>query len=317
MIRWHQITAAWNRFFFEPESPLPIAVYRILLGLCALANQLLILPDVIAWWGERGSLSFSTARHVSGGTGFNLFNWLPHSNTMVWLLFWASCVLAFTLCIGLFTRASAVLLFLTLVTLNHRNTVVLNSGDTFLRIGTFFVIFSQAGAAFSVDRWLRLKRGQESGPPKAAAPWAMRLIQIQLSLLYLYAFAWKAMGAMWVSGVALYYTARLAEFWRFPVPYLLEHMWTIKLATWGTLLVEFAMGPLVWIKELRYWVLAAAVLLHLGIDYSMNIPLFGFIMMSGYVTFVDPNDLERLWAKFGRRSAPKVGASAPAPALSR
>jgi predicted DCC family thiol-disulfide oxidoreductase YuxK len=141
------------------------------------------------------------------------------------------------------------------------------------------------------------------------------LIAIQVALVYLYTFAWKALGPMWLSGIAVYYTSRLVEFWRFPVPYVFEHLATIKLWTWGTLLVEFALGVLVWVKELRYWVLLSGVLLHLGIDYSMNIPLFAPIMISSYLTFVDPEDLERFFARIRRWFAPLIGREAEVPVL--
>jgi hypothetical protein len=295
VIRIRDIVEGWNRFFFEPISPLPTAIYRILLGTLVLSKQLLNLPDVLTWYGPRGTLTFEVAKHVSGGSGFNLFDWLPHTNAAVWALFAATCLCAIMLIVGLFTRPSAVLLFMLLVTLDHRNPLVLNSGDTFLRIATFFLIFSPAGKVLSLDsRWW-------GNGEKSYAPWAMRLLQLQLAFLYLYAFVWKVTGTMWLSGTAIYYTSRLLEFWRFATPYVFEHMWTIKLWSWFTLLIEFALGTLVWVKELRYPVLLSGVLLHLGIDYSMNIPLFGPIMMSTYVLFVEPADLERLLTRCRQR----------------
>jgi hypothetical protein len=300
VIRVGDILRAWNRFFFEPTSPLPMAVYRILLGLLVLANQLLLLPDVMTWFSDRGALSFATAPRVSGGSGLNLFRFLPHGDTMVWTVLILSCLSAISLAAGFFTRTSAVLTFLFFVTLDHRNPLILNSGDTLLRLGTFFVMWSHAGRALSVDEWRRRKRGEKSAA--AYPPWAMRLLQVQFSFVYFYAFIWKVSGTMWMSGTAVYYTSRLIEFWRFPVPYVFEHLWTIKLWTWGTLLIECALGTLIWIKELRYPVLLAGILLHLGIDYSMNIPLFGFIMVSAYVTFVEPADLERWLAPLIRKA---------------
>lgn len=296
MISLKDIVRWWNRFFFEPESPTPIAIFRILFGAVVLTNHAMLLPDVQAWFSDRGTLSFAVGNRLSGGAGFSLFSWLPHSDVWVWMIFLLSCAAAFSLMIGLFTRTSCVTLFVTLVTLHHRNPVILNSGDTFFRAAGFFLMFSQAGAAFSIDRLIRIARGKESGPPLARAPWAMRMIQLQLSFLYLYAFVWKAMGGMWLAGTAVYYTSRMSEFWRFPVPYVYEHMWTIKLWSWATLVVELALGTLVWVKELRYWVLLAGVLLHLGIEYSMNIQLFAFIMIGAYVTFVEPQHLERVFA---------------------
>ena len=315
MISLLDIRRAWNRFFFEPESPSPIGIYRFLVGLLLLANYALMYPDILIWFGQRGTLTPATGLRVSGGAGLNLLKLLPQSDAWVQIFFIFSCLVALTLMVGLFTRISAVLVFVTLVTLHHRNPVILNGGDSFLRVVCFFLIFSQAGAAFSVDRLIRLARGKEAGPPKARAPWAMRMIQIQLAFVYFYAFVWKAMGTMWIGGTAVYYTSRLAEFWRFPVPYVFEHMWTIKLWTWSTLALEFALGTLVWIKEFRYWVLLGGVLLHAGIDYSMNIPLFGFIMCAAYITFVEPSDLHRFWALVTERINKAAKVRLPIPVL--
>src|SRR5688500_12013135 len=121
MISIRDIIRSWNRFFFEPESPLPIAVYRILFGVAVLVNHALLLPEIDDWFTERGILSFETARRMIGGAGYSLFEWLPHSDAWVWIIFLLSCLSAFTLTIGLFSRASSILLFATLVTLHHRN----------------------------------------------------------------------------------------------------------------------------------------------------------------------------------------------------
>jgi predicted DCC family thiol-disulfide oxidoreductase YuxK len=301
VISYKEIVSGWNRFFFAPISPVPVATYRILLGLVIIANHALLVPDLFEWFSDRGTLSFAAASKLAGGHGFNLFQWLPQSDASVWTVFIVSWLAAATMTFGFFTRTSTVILYLTLITLHHRNTLILNSGDTFLRIALFFMIFAPAGAALSIDRLIRIARGKESGPPIARAPWAQRLIQCQLAYLYFYAFVWKVMGSMWLSGTAVYYTSRIAEFWRFPVPYVFEHMWTIKLWTWMTLIVELALGTLVWIKEFRYWVLLSGVLLHLGIEYSMNIPLFGFTMISVYILFVEPEHLQKAFDWFRKR----------------
>ena len=68
MISLRQIIACWNRFFFEPISPATIAVYRIVLGSVLLANFLLLVPDLEAWYSDKGTLSLETAKQVSGGT---------------------------------------------------------------------------------------------------------------------------------------------------------------------------------------------------------------------------------------------------------
>jgi hypothetical protein len=112
-------------------------------------------------------------------------------------------------------------------------------------------------------------------------------------MIYLVTCLWKLRGSYWIDGTALYYAVHLAQYWRYPVPYVFEHLWTIKLMTWGTLLLEFALGTLLWIKELRYPILIAGALMHLGIEFTMVVPLFSWLMMIGYLTFVESQHLER------------------------
>ena len=286
-----EIRRAWDRFFFEPVPVINIALYRILLGLLMLNYGALLAPDLLVWFGEKGALSFATSRLIPGGQGWvNLFIWLPQSNAWVWAIYSVFMGAAVSMTAGFYTRISTVLVFICLASFHHRNVMIPNSGDYFLRIAVFFMMFSRGGAALSIDHWRDSKKGRPSAHEQA--PWAMRMIQLQLCFLYIAAYLWKIRGDLWLNGTAVYYPARLQEFYRFPVPYIFEHMWTIKLWTWGTLLVELSLGTLVWIKELKYWVLLAGMLLHLGIAYSMNIPMFAQVMISTYILWVDPKYLE-------------------------
>jgi len=92
-----------------------------------------------------------------------------------------------------------------------------------------------------------------------------------------------------------------------------EHLWTIKAMTWGTLVIEGALGFLLWVKELRYWILLGGVFLHLGIIWTMNIPLFGWVLMIAYVTWIDPVDLERFFAWARERVNRWTNFTAPMP----
>ena len=180
MISIKDIVSAWNRFFFQPISPVPIATYRILLGLVLLANYILMIPDVTEWFTDQGTLSLATAKRLAGGQGLNIFRWLPNADWLVWAIFLISFLAVITMTLGLFTRTSSIIVYITLISFHHRNSLILNSGDTFLRIATFLMMFAPAGAALSLDRLLRIARGKESGPPEAKAPWVQRLSLIHI-----------------------------------------------------------------------------------------------------------------------------------------
>ena len=309
------LLAGWNRFFFEPVSPVPLGLFRIAFGLLLLAQGLVLAPDYLVWYGDHGVLSRAVAPRIPGGLGYTLMQHLPPGDAGPIAFFAAYMASALLLTLGLFTRVNCILVFLATVSFHHRDALLLNAGDYFMRLSSFFLIFSPAGAAFSADRLIRLARGRERGKPAPREPWAMRLIQIQLALVYWNTFLWKIRGDTWLNGTSLYYTARLPEFWRFPVPYVFEHMWTIKLATWGTLLVEFALAVLIWIREFRYWVMLAGVMLHLGIDYSMNIPFFGLIMMSGYIVFLEEDRLNLFFAWLRQKMNRPLQPALPIPVI--
>jgi hypothetical protein len=69
--------------------------------------------------------------------------------------------------------------------------------------------------------------------------------------------------------------------------------------TWGTMAIECALGPFVWIRELRLPVLAAGVALHLGMELFMNLYLFNVTMLVCLTLFIDPFDTQRLLRSVG------------------
>ena len=291
---FRRLLSAWDAFLFHPISPVPIAVYRILFGALVLTNLLFLLPDVNTFYGEHGVLPPAEARSGVSARGLNVLAWLPDNAASLYAFFGVALAAAVCLTVGFLTRWSAAVVWVCLISLHYRNPIVLNSGDAFMRVVSFYLIFSAAGRAISIDRWLRVRRGSEPpGEPAPAAPWAQRLIQVQLAIAYLATVYWKLHGHTWVHGTAVYYATRIRDYDRFPVPYLFDHLWTIKLMTWGTLLVELALGALVWFRDLRYPVLLAGVLLHLGLEYSMNIQLFQWLMLTAFVLFIDPRDVRR------------------------
>lgn len=286
----------WTAFWFAPTPATGIALYRILFGLILLHCNALTAPDLLRWYGAKGAYSLEAWRE-SGVAGLNLFHFLPPSDGWLIAFFVVFCIATLTLTLGLFTRTSAFVVWLSLVSLYGRNRWVQSGSDLLLHVNAFWLMFSQAGAAVSLDRLRRVRQGQElAHRPRLIAPWGQRLIQFQSAFMYFSTSSWKILsGSSWWDGSAVYYSSRWLEFQRFPVPYLFDHSWTCRLISWGTLLAEVSLWTIIWLPSLRYYALAAGVLLHLGIGWSMNIPPFSALAMAVYVTFIPPKDLSRLW----------------------
>ncbi len=297
---------AWNAFFFAPQSPTPIALFRIVYGLLVIATLALLYPDWLNWYGPHAWISLSTMHQLEPGARLNLFAVIPQSDAGIEGFFWVFLGSAVLLTIGLLTRLNSVVVFLCLASIQQRSLYILHSGDTFLRVAGFFLVFAPAGAAFSVDRRIRIWRGKEGTNIQPRSPWAQRMIQLELSLVYFAAFLLKVKGAPWLQGTAMYYIYHLEEFKRFPVPAWFLRPMVLKLEGWFALVLEFSLGVLIWVKKLRYILLALGLLFHLCLEYSLNIPLFQWDILSAYILFVDAEDLNRAedWI---RRRAGRAG----------
>src|SRR5690606_8144951 len=141
--------------------------------------------------------------------------------------------------------------------LQTRNHAILNSGDTLMRCMLFLMMFAPTHVKYSVDAWLREKKGAPYSSEISYV--SVRLLQLQFSLVYLATTLFKLKGYDWVDGTAVYYTSRLVNFQRVALPVVFDYGFLIKFFTWSALFIEFAMGSLVWIRELRLWVLLAGI----------------------------------------------------------
>ena len=285
---------AWNEFFFAAQSPLPIAMFRVLYGLLVIVTLALLRPDWRNWFGVHAWVSLPTMLKLEPDARLNLFTVIPQSDAWVEALFWLSLASAILLTVGCLTRFNSVLVFICLTSIQQRNLYITHGGDTFLRLAGFFLIFAPAGAALSIDRVIHLRGGKEPAKLQPRSPWAQRMIQLQLALLYFVTFLLKIKGAAWLQGTALFYVYHLDELKRFPLPAWFFRPIVVKLGSWSALVLEFSLGVLIWVKEFRYYILAMGLLFHLWLEYSLNIPLFQWDVLSAYVLFVEPNDFERV-----------------------
>jgi Vitamin K-dependent gamma-carboxylase len=289
------VREAWDEFFFAPQSPIPIALFRIFYGICVSATVILLHSDWLEWFGVHGWVSLSTTRTVEPGLRLNLFNVMPQDDRWIAAFFWIFLGFAVLLTVGLWTRISSAAVFLSLASIDQRNLFIDHSGDTFLRVAGFFLIFAPAGAALSLDRLIRVRKGLEGPEIPPRAPWAQRMIQFELALLYLVSFWWKMKGHTWLNGTALYYVTHLHSIKRFPLPGWIQYPGILKAGGWFILVLEFCLGTLVWFRRFRYPLLLLGLLFHLCIEYAINVPMFQWDVLTAYILFIDPADLDRVW----------------------
>jgi hypothetical protein len=188
----------WDRFFFEPQTARVLGLYRMAIGALTIYAFLLFAKDATAFFSDHGVLRVETLERVNSREWHTLFRTV-RSPLGVKLALGALFVAAAAFTLGFQTRVSSIVLFILVSSFHERNTLVLNSGDTVLRTMLFLFMFAPAGAALSIDslrRRLRAPAGSLPGPV-LVAPWAQRMMQLQVAIVYLSTAYAKTRGELY------------------------------------------------------------------------------------------------------------------------
>jgi uncharacterized membrane protein YphA (DoxX/SURF4 family) len=311
--RMRHAVSAWDRFWFAPVDTSTLALFRIAVATVILSWTLALAPSLYAFYSRDGILP--TYPVYEGTLAWGLIEYFP-SNAAVTLFYFLLLIGSICLLFGFFTRLAAFIVFVCVVSFAHRNPWVLNSGDLLVQVLAFYLMLAPAGEALSVDRWLKSGRSFWDFPARSI--WPLRLVQVQVSILYVAAVWAKVRGVTWNDGTAVSFALRIGDLQRLPVPgFITDSLVISNLLTFGTLAIELAIGILVWNRILRPWVLLLGVSLHLGIDYAVRVGFFSWAVLVAYVAFVPPDSARsfilslRDWA--ARLTLPRWAPSARRP----
>jgi hypothetical protein len=289
------VIAAWRRWTFAPVDTAPMAALRIACGLLVLGWTVSLLPDAQAFLADDGL----TGGAVGGTRGW----WtVPIVSPYGVLALLAAASLALVL--GWRTRVASVVVAFLLIAVQRRDVYVLNSGDLLLRELALFVALMPAGETWSLD-------ARRRGGSQLRAPWGMRLLQLQVSALYLFSVTAKLHGTSWQDGSAVGKAVQLEDLQRFVLPHGVATSVTVSaLLTYGTLLVEAFLVVGLWVPKTRWWAMASGLAIHLGIEATLLIGWFSLAVIACYLAFV-PAPVLRLWVARAGSSRPTSDESAP------
>lgn len=284
------------KFWLTPRDTASISVCRAMVGFVSILKAIHVLRDAPSMYGAINPMvAAATAREVWPGAHLCLFN-LTNDPAMIEFLATAIPILhllaAIFVMVGFKTNLSLLVLITTASSLSFRNLMVVTGADCYQITTLSILLFSRCGGRYSLDYWLAKRRGE------FYRTWSLPvfeyLIRMQLFLLYASAAAVKIMRPIWQEGLALYYVFRQKNFQLFPLPPFFFEPWMSKVFSYMTLILETAWALLLWFKPIRYALLASAFVFHLGMHFTLNIPLFQPFVISTLVCFVDPKDVRKV-----------------------
>lgn len=283
--------SAFDRFLHNGVDPAVIPCLRIGFALLVLIHIAVLWPNAEMWFTEQGVITQKTAMIFAGNYCWSLLFYLPSTTPVV-----QGCLLVMTLhgllmLLGVSSRLQAACLFVWLVSLQNRNMLINDGEDTLMRLFAFFMIWLPLDRSWSLQKYWR---GECASELNQGSAWALRLFQFQLIAVYASTALCKLQGSTWHDGTAMWHVARMTDnFGRLIPSAIFDVYWISAAATWSALLLELVLPIILLIPYTRRWGVIAGMMLHLGIEVSMNLFLFQWLMILGLISFVHVRDWRR------------------------
>lgn len=281
----------------EPGTAL--ALFRIGVGLSILW---LVLPmlltavgrDVVVFsFVDAGAVDTGDTlvgyRNVRGSPGVKLFG--GGSADVIFGFLWVSAVGALLMTVGLFGRASVLVVAVATRVAFSQNGEVSGAGDALMGNALLLLLLGDVTATWSLDCRLRTGRFVDDTPVSA---WPRQVALVQLCIVYTTTGLQKLISTTWtpLDGFSALYQILQSPHWaRFP--HLVKDHSTallvpLALMTAVTIVWEVTFVVVLWKKR---WRLAYAVIgvgVHLGIYVLMEVGIFSIISLAFYPVIFSP-----------------------------
>lgn len=275
-----------------------LAVFRMVLGVLVLADLVNRSTDLVAHYTDEGIVPravierppdtelFPSAEWMSSGWSLSL-NMLSGHPLFQALLFLVGGLAAVALLLGYRTRTATIVVWVILLSIHHRNPLILASGDVLLRMLLFWGMFLPLGAVWSLDR---LREAVPARLSMRFLSFGTMALFLQVAFMHWFTAILKS-GPEWRTDfTALYYALSLDQLARPLGTFLLEFPTLLTVLTIGTLVLE-AVGPFLLFSPfftgpVRTATILAFMSLHFGILLTMDIGIFPFISAFCMVCFL-------------------------------
>lgn len=271
-----------------------LVFFRIAFGLLMIWMGVLVLKrGLIEPWYIKSQFLFN---YVG-------FSWVqPWPGNGLYIHWIALCILAGFVAAGFFYRISITLFFL-----SYSYFFLLDQGryvnHTYLIcLFSFLLIFMPAHRAFSIDAWFwsaqtrprfgsrrhvaALHNPADQNSPTAPA-WSLWLLRLQIAVVYFFAGIAK-ITSDWLQGEPLrFWLERRAHFPIFDSFFHQE--WAVHAASYGSLLLDLCLAPLLFWRRTRIYAFSAAVTFHLLNEWIFPLDIFPWLAIAATTLFLRPD----------------------------
>jgi hypothetical protein len=276
---WLPGSLAGSRWWTRPVRAERLAAFRIGVALVLLFDILgTYLPQAGDFFG-RNSLGspevFAATRDYA--PRWTLLSGVTDAGTFRSILcLWA--VAAGLLLLGVPPRASAAAAWLLSISVIGVNFYLGNSGDNVRSIELFYLMLSPCAAVWAL--------GRRHEGRVYIHPWALRLLIVQMAVIYVVNGLYKLAGPSWRDGDVLHYVLANPAWSRFPYGWLPLPFAVTQVMTWTVLLWEIFFPVFVAMRATRTLSLWLGVSFHVGTCVFLQLGPFPLYMLCFYLPFV-------------------------------
>ena len=164
-----------------------------------------------------------------------------------------------------------------------------------LGIAPLLLALAPCGRSFSLDRWLALRaeeNGGPSAPPERGNLWGLRLIVIQLTMMYFWSAVDKC-HAGFLSGERLealfvyFYIGSDLDAWS-------HWLWVFPVMAWAVVLLEFALAFGMPFAAPRKYLVIPGILLHAAFYVVLPVFTYSATVILLYLAYFDADKVHRI-----------------------
>ena len=198
------------------------------------------------------------------------------------------------MCVGLWTRVSSIGTTIIIFVMYVMNESWHHHHTSLLVISTLFIALTPCGRSYSLDRWLALRRALKSGlppPPEVGNLWGLRLIAIQLSMVYFWT-AYEKLYWGFLSGDRLemlfhnYYAGY--DYASIPGFSVLCCVMAIT-----TVMLEFLLSFGLYLPKFRKYLMPVGIVLHILFYVLLPIRTFTLTVILLYLAYIPADSVHR------------------------
>lgn len=310
---WAGWATAWNAFWFRPQVPTVLGLIRVFVGCIVLYTHWVWTLELSTFLGRDGLIPAQYRELVFDSRfAWSHLDWFQSPSALL-SVHVVGLVLIGLFTVGYWTRWTSIATALLVISYANRATGALFGLDQINAFICLYLAVGNSGGAFSVDRWLKQRRengrrengetttsraGQGSLTADTRTNIAIRLIQVHMCIVYLFAGIGKLQGETWLNGEAIWGAFASYEYQTVDMTWMVNHMGMVTLLTIGTWAWELSYIALIWPRLTRPIMLAIAIPVHLGIGFCMGMLPFGLIMLAGNFAFVEPSWIPRFLHRY-------------------